>query len=166
MGGGYNTISGTSMATPHVTGAAALYRSDHPTATPAQVKGALQSAGNLTWSRSGDPDGIQEPLLNVDALVGTTIGDGTPAPPPPPPPSTISLTARGYKRWGRQQVDLSWTGALGSVVDVYRNGVVVINDTANDGLQTDVIGFKGSATYTYRICQTDNTCSNTVTVRF
>ena len=166
MGGGYNTISGTSMATPHVTGAAALYRSDHPTATPAQVKGALQSAGNLTWSRSGDPDGIQEPLLNVDALVGTTIGDGTPAPPPPPPPSTISLTARGYKRWGRQQVDLSWTGALGSVVDVYRNGVVVINDTANDGLQTDVIGFKGSATYTYRICQTDNTCSNTVTVTF
>jgi subtilisin len=62
-GGGYNTISGTSMATPHVTGAAALYKSTHPSASPAQVKSALQTAGNLNWT--GDPDGTKEPLLNV-----------------------------------------------------------------------------------------------------
>ncbi|KAA9165786.1 S8 family peptidase [Amycolatopsis acidicola] len=39
-----NTISGTSMATPHVTGAAALYLADHPDATPAQVSDALTSS--------------------------------------------------------------------------------------------------------------------------
>ncbi|MFE6849096.1 S8 family serine peptidase [Streptomyces sp. NPDC057686] len=39
-----NTISGTSMATPHVAGAAAVYLSDHPTAPPAQVGAALISA--------------------------------------------------------------------------------------------------------------------------
>lgn len=40
-----NTISGTSMATPHVTGAAALYLATHTSATPAQVRDALVSAG-------------------------------------------------------------------------------------------------------------------------
>ncbi|WP_395292286.1 S8 family peptidase [Kitasatospora hibisci] len=37
-------LTGTSMAAPHVTGAAALYLSAHPTATPAQVQDALTSA--------------------------------------------------------------------------------------------------------------------------
>jgi len=36
-----NTISGTSMATPHTVGAAALYLSTNPTASPQQVRDAL-----------------------------------------------------------------------------------------------------------------------------
>jgi subtilisin len=65
MRGGYNTISGTSMASPHVAGGAALYKAKNPSASPTQVKSALQNAGSLDWNNSDDPDGIKERLLDV-----------------------------------------------------------------------------------------------------
>ena len=48
-----NTISGTSMATPHVAGAAALYLQTNPTATPAQVDAALKTNASTTVVPSG-----------------------------------------------------------------------------------------------------------------
>jgi subtilisin len=65
---GLATFSGTSMASPHVAGAAALYKANNPGATPAQVKAALQAAGNLNWNDADDPDPTKERLLNVNAL--------------------------------------------------------------------------------------------------
>ncbi len=67
-GGGYNTISGTSMASPHVAGAAALYKSANPGASPAQVQSALQAAGTTDWNDGDDPDPTKEPLLSVNAF--------------------------------------------------------------------------------------------------
>ncbi|MGV3587300.1 MAG: S8 family peptidase [Adhaeribacter sp.] len=52
----YNTYSaydGTSMATPHVTGAVALYASTHPGATVAQIRNAILSSVVATPSLSG-----------------------------------------------------------------------------------------------------------------
>jgi subtilisin len=43
-GGSYNTLSGTSMASPHVAGGGALYLSANPGAGPATVEQALKNA--------------------------------------------------------------------------------------------------------------------------
>ncbi|MCL8012276.1 S8 family peptidase [Streptomyces sp. AS02] len=54
-----NTISGTSMATPHVAGAAAVYLASHTSATPAAVASALTSGATtnvVTSPGSGSPN--------------------------------------------------------------------------------------------------------------
>ncbi|MGW1030318.1 S8 family serine peptidase [Streptomyces sp. NPDC002577] len=59
-----NTISGTSMATPHVTGAAAVYLADHPDATPAEVAQALTD-GATPDAISNATEGTPNKLLKI-----------------------------------------------------------------------------------------------------
>ena len=67
-GNTYAYLSGTSMAAPAVTGAAALYKSSRPNATPAEVREGLQYLGTLDWKTSTDPDPYHEKLLDVSRL--------------------------------------------------------------------------------------------------
>ena len=93
QGGGYATMSGTSMASPHAAGVAALVVAGQPMADPTDVKLALlTSPGDGGWSSytyfdhltyyfglspwraisgdldSGQPEGY-EPLVNAGAFV-------------------------------------------------------------------------------------------------
>lgn len=57
-----NTISGTSMATPHVTGVAARFLQNNRTASPAAVRNAIVNAASLN-RLSGIPTGTANRLL-------------------------------------------------------------------------------------------------------
>jgi subtilisin family serine protease len=79
-----NTISGTSMAAPHVAGAAALFLSTNPSANPAAVRNALvnnATDGKVTSPGAGSPN----KLLFVGAGGGPDPSP-TPTPTPTPPP--------------------------------------------------------------------------------
>ncbi|MDQ6887148.1 MAG: S8 family serine peptidase [Gemmatimonadota bacterium] len=93
-----NTISGTSMATPHVTGAAALYLQNNPTASAAQVAQALKT--NATPNRISDVVGSPNLLLYTGFLNA--------APPPDQPPVarfTYSCTGLTCTFDGRSSTD-------------------------------------------------------------
>lgn len=63
-GGGTTTMSGTSMASPHVAGAGALFLSRNPAATAQQVEDAVRNYAISTGTLSKDGRAIQ--LLQVD----------------------------------------------------------------------------------------------------
>ncbi len=96
-----NTISGTSMATPHTTGAAALVLSANPSFTPAQVRDRLvadSTTGVVTGAGTGSPNRL------------LFVANGT----PPPPPTTVFSdnfeTATGWTT-NASGTDTATTGA-------------------------------------------------------
>ena len=73
----YATLSGTSMASPHVAGAVALLLQRHPTWTPAQVKSALALTGDPVYS--DDLKGKETPTLRGGGgVVDLPRADATP----------------------------------------------------------------------------------------
>ena len=243
-GSGYAYYDGTSMATPHVSGVAALVWSNAPLKTNKELRAALQATAEDLGPAGRDNAygyGLVRAKAALDYLGGSTpptnnpptasfsyncngltcsftdtstdsdgqiatwewnFGDGTSSTAKnpshaytaaetytvslkvtdngaatataaqavtvtvSPPPGGISLTVTTRKVRGFNTADLGWSGASGTNVDVYRNGVT-LTATANDGAYTDSIGTKGGATYTYRVCEAGtSTCSNDAVAAF
>lgn len=157
-GGDYGYMSGTSMATPAVSGVAALVWSNHPSCTGEQIRSALKATAKDAGAAGKDVYfgyGIVQAKAAHDYLVAKgcgTSGGGT----------AITLSAVSYSKKGKRFVDLKWANATGSSVDVFRNNVKLVT-TANDGLHTDTLSIRG--TYSYKVCNAGTTvCSSTQTV--
>ncbi len=98
-----NTIDGTSMASPHVAGIAALYLEGAPTATPATVANAIittSTTGVVTSAGTGSPNRLVFSLLTTG---GTT---------PPPTGTTYTGSLSGT---GANSYQPSTTGYVVSV---------------------------------------------------
>nr|AAF63197.1 serine protease A precursor [Kytococcus sedentarius] len=101
-----NTISGTSMASPHVAGGAALYLEKNPNASVSQVTNALKSSAtpNTITGVNGSPN----LMLNTIALTG---GGGTQPGPVDPQPQPGSGIVNG----GFESGTTGWMGDTGAI---------------------------------------------------
>ncbi len=218
LNGGYATMSGTSMATPHV--AAVLLVTEGTPSTDGTV--------------NGDPDGYPDPIAYIggsnppvnqapnadftfdisdltvqftdassddNGVVSWTwdFGDGATSSTASPSHTyssygtktvsltvedaegetdtaikqvtiteepiggDITITAVATKVRGIRYVDVTWSGATGSNVDIKLNGITQTT-TANDGSETLNLG-RLSGTFVVTVCETDGSaCSNEVTI--
>lgn len=78
-GTGYGVDSGTSMAAPHVTGAAALFKIENPDSTPQEIRNMILDSSSTPDTVcdagpqgyfTGDQDVLSEPLLFRDIPTG------------------------------------------------------------------------------------------------
>lgn len=160
--GGYATYSGTSMATPHVSGVAALLFTSKPTATVAEVKTAILNGTDKISSMNGITlSGGRLNALGALQQLGTPTSPPPPPPTsPPPPPPGVTLpapTALVATTISRTQINLSWTDnsstELGFKIERSTNGTSFTQiATVGANVRTySSTGLRKNRTYYFRV---------------
>ena len=148
-----NTISGTSMASPHVAGAAALFLEYAPGSTTAQVETGLKNAA-ARGRISGIPTGTTDALLQIN--FGTTPSLPTPSVPTLSSPANLATNVA-------IATTLSWAAASAATsynLEYSTSSTFASNVTAIPGITTTsraISGLANSTTYYWRVSSTNST---------
>lgn len=162
----YSTYSGTSMASPHVAGVAALVWAVNPELTNAEVRQILiDTAENLGLSANHQGYGLVRADLAVDATGGSTEPepDPDPEPEPEPEPGDVIIQVSGIvyaTRANNRHLDVSLTvleedstkpvSNASVSVELYRNNALYANRTGTTGTNgTVTFSFNNAPSGTY-----------------
>jgi subtilisin family serine protease len=147
--GGYSSFSGTSMATPHVAGAAALLWAQDPTLAAAQVRSTIFNTVDPLASLAGKV--VTGGRLNLAAAIASL------GPPPPPPPAPVAPTLQSATAVSHTQIDLVWSDVADeSSYKVERSadgltGWTHVGSNVADDTTFSNTGLDPSTTYHYRV---------------
>lgn len=183
----YKAFSGTSMATPHVTGAVALYASAFPNRSARQIRDALLARAIPTSSLQGKT--VTGGRLSLGGIFGPT--DPTPTPPPgsatrdvlvssvtatntPLLPTLFSVAIRTQNAGNQQETFTVSLEGAGGIPLITKPSVTLAAGASGTttGLWLALPGRKGTFTLTARASAVsgeantaNNTATTTVTVR-
>lgn len=145
---GYGSSDGTSMATPHVTGAIALFASTHPWASASQIKAAILGAKTPTTALAGKT--VTGGRLNLSTVIQATAPTSVPGAP-------SGLTALALTP---DQIKLQWSdnSDTETCFEITRRGGTTSGTfaiPANFTTYTDW-GLEPGVTYSYTILAKNN----------
>lgn len=150
----YGYLSGTSMATPHVTGVVALLLGKEPNLSPGEVQSIIEN----TSENLGDPYYYGAGLVNAKGALGLLKDEN-----PPIPPDGLESTGVGS-----YEVSIDWTDNPEPDFSYYK----IYRDTSSDFTldQTSLLGeskasyfsdngLEENITYFYRLVAVDRSCN-------
>lgn len=157
--GSYGTMSGTSMACPHVAGVAALVWSAKPTLTNVQLRDALKTTADDLWH---DPWRYGYGLVNALAAYQYVTG-GTPPPPPTNLNVAITTNYSYYYMYETMRITVTVRDQSGVLVPSATVALKITTATGYVRQGTGTTGTTGSVTFTYKIVAADGRGYYTIT---